>query len=1036
MLNGLIKWSIQNRFLVIVLAIGLLVGGSYMATQAQLDVLPEFAPPQVIVQTEAPGLVAEEVEALVSLPLETALNGTANVALVKAISQPGISVITVIFKYGTDIYLARQLVNEKIQLSLPRLPRIVGPPIMLPVMSVVGDILKIGLTSNTVSLLDLRTIADWDIRNRVLAVPGVARVLVMGGDLKQFLVLVHPDKLKSNNITLDDVRNAVEKANHVSAGGVLVTADQQLPIRGVGRVTDINELADSVIMTRGATPLLLKHVASVSIGPAFRFGDAIINGNRGVYIVVSKQPWADTLEVTRNVQTAINQLQKGLPDGIKVTYIFRQADFIEKSIHNVLSAIFTGGVLVVIILLLFLLNWRTSIISLTAIPLSLLTAIAVIKWTGGSLNTMTLGGLAIAVGEVVDDAIVDVENVYRRLRENKLASHPEPVLRVVYKACREVRSSVVYATFIVALVFLPVFMLSGVEGRIFTPLGFAYIIATLASLLVALTVTPAMCAYLLTTRGAIPSTEPWTVSKLQETYARLLHRVLAKPKAVIFASLAMLIASLCLLPFMGQTFLPEFREDNLIIAATGLAGQSLEATDRMGVALERKLLEHPEVQAVAQRVGRAELDDDAGGPHFSEFDIRLKESNRPLSAILKDLRGHLNEVPGIAFDVGSFIAHRMDDVLSGGTRADIAIKIFGPDLPTLRELASEITTIVKTVPGTVDARPEAQVLMPQVIVSIDRQRAARYGLTAADLSKSIETAFNGNVVSQVLESQRMFGLKVWYDEQSRHNLDLIKATLVDTPSGARVPLSALATIEIGDGSSAVIRENAARRIVVQANAQGRDVVSIVNEIREKINKKVAMPTGYYIVYAGQYEAQQDASRSLFWTSALAFLGILLLLQRGFASWKATLLVISNLPLATIGGIIAVALTGNVISIGSMIGFISLFGISTRNSILLVTHIKSLIESGVSFDEAVFKGSLDRLAPVLMTALAAALGMLPLAVWGGTGRELEQPLAVVIVGGLITSTALTLLVIPALFEVFMRPAVQAKSEHDELTAKTF
>lgn len=1020
MLNRLIEWSLYNRFIVAVLAVILIISGCLVAGQSDVDVLPDFAPTYVMIQTEAPGLVAEEVEAMVSIPLESALNGTPGVTLVKSISQPGVSVVTVIFSYDSDPYVSRTLVAERIQMVLPRLPSVVGPPVMLPMMPAVGDILKIGLVADQTSPMTLRTLADWDIRNRILSVPGVARVLVFGGEEKQYQVLVHPGKLKSYAVTLDQVRQAVEKANVAAPGGYLVAPDRQLTIRGIGRVADVSELGNSVIISRQGTPVLLKHVASVQVGPAFKIGDAVINGRPGVEIVVTKQPWVNTLEVSKRVERALDDIKKSLPDDVQVIYIFRLATFIEKSIQNVLSAIATGGALVVVVLLFFLLNWRTSIISLTAIPLSLLSAVMAIKFAGGSINTMTLGGLAIAVGEVVDDAIVDVENVYRRLRENKRAAYPRPPLMVIYAACTEVRSSVVYATFVVALVFLPVFTLSGVEGRIFCPLGFAYIVATVSSLLVALTVTPAMCMYFLGRGKAIPAGEPFTVTKIKQVYTSILDRVMDRPRVVLVAAAAIFLAAISLVPLMGQTFLPQFRELNLIVSATGLAGQSLESSVRMGIALERKLLEHPDVVAVGQRAGRAELDDDAGMPNFSEFDVQLKETRRPLSEILADIRGHLNEVPGVVYDVGSFISHRMDDVLSGGTRAQIAIKIFGPDLTTLRSLAAQVERVLRGVPGTVDVRPEALVMVPEVHVKVNRSQSARLGLTADDVARDLRTAFNGKITSQVLEGQRLFDLNVWFDEASRHNLDLIKSTLIDTPIGARVPLSQVAEIEVKEAPNAVIREHVMRRIVVQANTTKRDVIGIVNQARKRIDKEVTLPAGYYIVYAGEYEAQQEALRRLGWTSMLAFVGILLLLYRGFGSMKSTLLIVSNLPLATIGGIIAVALTGNVISLGTLVGFISLFGISTRNSILLVSHINALLQAGTPFDEAVHQGCLDRVSPVLMTAMTASLGMLPLAVLGGTGRELEQPLAVVIVGGMVSSTALTLLVIPALFEVFMKP----------------
>lgn len=1033
MFNQLIEWSLHNRFIVILLALLLGGFGGYACLNTSLDVLPEFAPPQIILQTEAPGMVAEEVETLVSMPLESVLNGTPGVSLVKSVSMPGISNITVIFNYGQDIYRARQMVNERIQMVTSRLPQSVGPPTMLPVMSVVGDILKIGLASDKTSPIELRTLADWDIRNRILAVPGVSRVLVMGGDQKQFQVLVRPEKLKALNITLRQVQDAVQQANVAAPAGYLSTPDQQLSIRGMSRTSSLEELADSVVTTRGGVPVLLKHVARVEAGPAFKYGDAVVNGSPGIELIVSKQPWVDTLDVTKRVEAAMATLKENLPPDVHVFYIFRQADFIERSISNMLSAILTGGVLVVVVLLLFLLNMRTAFISLTAIPLSLLSAILVIKGTGGSINTMTLGGLAIAVGEVVDDAIVDVENVYRRLRENKKRPDPKPVLLTIYEACREVRSSVVYATFIVAMVFLPVFTLPGVEGKIFSPLGTSYIIATLCSLVVALTVTPALCWYFLGGFYTVSAREPVTVHALKQIYGGTLRNFLHRPGMVLTAAVAVFLASISLVPFMGQAFLPEFKENNLIIAATGLPGQSLTATTRMGIAVERALLDHKEVAAVGQRAGRAELDDDAGGPNFSEFDVKLKDTAGPLLPLLSDIRSHLNELPGIAFDIGSFISHRMDDVLSGGTRADIVIKIFGPDLGQLRSLAAQVSSILKTVPGAVDVRPESQLLVPEVRVKIDRAAAARFGLTSQDLADAMETAFNGRVVSQVVQNQKLFGLKIWLEEEYRHNLDQIKRLQVDTPVGARIPLSELASIEVIDGPNAVIRENVARRIVVQGNMSGRDIVSIVNDAKQKIRKEVVVPPGYYIEYAGQYEAQQTASQMLLWMSLLSLIAILVLLERGLHSWKLTFLVISNLPLAAIGGIIAVALTGNVVSIGSLIGFISLFGISTRNSILLVSHTNDLIQSGVPFEEAVYRGALDRLAPVLMTAMTAGLGMLPLAVLGGPGRELEQPLAVVIIGGLVSSTLLTLIVIPALFKLFLKPYRTGPAELADHTA---
>jgi CzcA family heavy metal efflux pump len=760
----------------------------------------------------------------------------------------------------------------------------------------------------------------------------------------------------------------------------------------------------------------MKHIAQVTVAPAFKIGDAVIDGKPGVELVISRQPSSNTLDVTARLQTALAEIKRGLPADVHMTMLFRQASFIEKSITNVLSAIGIGAILVVLVLLLFLVSWRTAVISLTAIPLSLLSAVLLIKMFGGSVNTMTLGGLAIAVGEVVDDAIVDVENVYRRLRENKLRGYPKSTIRVIIDACKEVRSAVVYATFIVALVFLPVFCLQGTEGKIFAPLGYSYVIATLSSLLVALTVTPAMCYLLLRDKRTIAMEEAPLMRHFKRGYSSLLERSLRYPRIVLAVGITMFMGALTLLPLMGQEFLPRFQEENLIVAIIGMPGQALSATTRMGTAVEKELMKHVNILSVGQRAGRAELDDDAGAPNFSELDLQLKPSNHPLQAIIEDVRSHLDEVPGISYDVGSFIEHRMEDVLSGGTRAQIAIKVFGSDQPTLRHLASTVAHELKSVKGAVDVRIEPQVMVPEISVKINRVAAARYGVTAEALSRNLQTAFNGVVVSQVLDDNKLFDLKVWLDEKSRGNIDEIRNLLVDTSDGSLVPLYQIADVRITESPNSIVRENVARRIVVQANTSGRDVVSVVDDARKKLDA-LTMPAGYYLVYSGEYAAQREAAQRLLFASLGALVGILILLRQGLKSWRSTLLVASNLPLATVGGIVAVAMTGNVISIGSLIGFISLFGISTRNSLLLVTHINGLEDRGLSSREAIFHGALDRLGPVLMTASTAALGMLPLAVWGGSGRELEQPLAAVIVGGLLSSTALTLFVIPALFMLF-------------------
>lgn len=1027
MLNGLIRWSIANRFVVIVLAVILFACGIYLSSNANIDVLPEFAPPQVVVETEAPGMVPEQIEALVSIPLESTLGGMPGVESIRSLSMNGVSVITVIFSYGTDIYRARQLVSERLVIAGSGLPRSVNQPQMAPLMPAIGDVLKVGLLCDKTSLMDLRTLADWDIKNRLLSVPGVARVLILGGDEKQYQVLIDPRKLKSFEVTLGEVARACEKSNLIGPGGYLVTPDQQLSIQGVARIRTIKDLENSVITIRENTPVLLKHVARVIVGPAFKLGDTSINGHPGVYIYVTKQPGVNAVKLNRRLTRALEQMKTILPEDVQVLTIFDQAYFIDRSIKNVVESISLGGVLVVVILLLFLLNWRTSVISLTAIPLSIIAALVAIKFSGGTVNTMSLGGLAIAVGEVVDDAIIDVENVYRRLRENQALENPRPSHQVVYDACLEVRSAVVYATFIVVLVFVPVFTMPGVTGHIFSPLGFSYVVAILSSLFVALTVTPALCVYFLTRRGQLPSWEPWTVKRVREVYRSVLRVVVWRPGLVVAASVLLFVSSLVLLPFMGQDLLPQFREDSLIVTAIARAGQNLDSTVFMGANFEKTMLERPDVKSVAQWAGRAELDDMAGGPNFSEFDIQLKPSDSSLDTVLKDIRFHLNEIPGIVFDVGSFISHRMNEVLSGGTRANVVIKIFGPDLGVLRELAQESVAQMKTVSGAVDVRAEPQVVVKRVAITMDREKASRFGLTSEDFMSNVEIAYQGKIVSKVLDKQRLFDLKVWLDSPFRHNLDLIKATLIDTPSGARVPISEVAKVEVVEGPSVIVRENVTRRIVVQANTEGRDVVSVVNDIKKSLDKNVQLPQGYYIVYAGQYAAQQESTRNLLIVSLLTMVAILIVLRQGLGSWKLTLLVASNIPMAFIGGLVAVALTGNVLTLGSLIGFISLFGISTRNSILMVSHINDLREKGFGINKTVIEGALDRVAPVLMTALTAAFGMLPLAVMGGAGRELEQPLALVIVGGLVSSTALTLLVMPALFKLYLRSERADKSK---------
>lgn len=1032
-MNSLIFWSINNRWLVAIAAMILTAYGLIVSFSLPIDVFPDFAPIQVVVQTDAPGFAPEEVESLITLPLETALNGTPNVQMVRSISTTGLSVLTLIFEDGTNVFTARQLVAERIQGERERLPANSKEPVLMPITSAVGDILRIGLIpTGSTSLMDLHTRALWDVKRRIMSVSGVANVVLYGGEEKQYQVQVDPRALKDYGVTLEQVLAAARASNKNVPGGFLRTADSEYLIRGLGRIKSIEDLKKTVITARNGVPIVIGNVSTVEIGPAFKTGDGIINGKQGVILSITKQPWANTLKTTQAVEKTLESIKTVLPADVQLVSTFRQADFIEAAIHNMLEALLFGALLVVIVLFIFLQNWRTVLISLTAIPLSLLAAIIALKLQGATINTMTLGGLAIAIGEVVDDAIIDVENVYRRLRDNNKKATPLPLVTVIFNASREIRSSVVYATFIVALVFLPIFSLSGLEGKIFAPLGLSYIIAIVASLVVALTVTPAMCMLLLSGQKHLPDHEPQAVRGLKRLYQPLLNLSLKYPRAVILGSALLFITSLLPLCYIGTEFLPHFDESNLIVAANSTPGTSLDLTTKTGKSITAHLAADKSVLAAGQRAGRAQGSDDYGSSNFSEFDIRLKPGINEKTKVKAHLREDLANVPGLVVNVGSYISHRMDHVLSG-VNAAVAIKIFGPDLDVLHRSADEVEKLVASVPGAVDVQIEPIMPIPQIAVQIDREKASRYGLNIDNLTTTIEAAFNGVIVSQVVEQQRTFDLMVRFKPENRSSVDAISATLVDTPSGARLPLSMVADINTGSSPNTLRHENSSRYVVVQANVSGADLGSVIETIRTRITQNVHLPSGYYVVYGGQFEAQEKASRQLVLLSLLSVIGIYLLLVAAFKSTRAALLVLANLPLALIGGIWAIVLSGSVMSIGSLLGFITLFGISTRNGIMLVTHFKDLITQGNELDDAISKGALDRLSPVLMTALTASLGLLPIAILGGTGRELEQPLAVVILGGMFSSTLLTLLLIPALFKTVGKSALH--QNHKPLSHQT-
>lgn len=1025
MLNNIVKWSISQRWLVVIACIIISLWGIRVLTQMPLDVFPAFAPPQVEIQTEAPGLAPEEVESLVTRPIESAINGTPGVENVRSSSAVGISVVRVVFGWDTDVYRARQLVTERLQQAQSQLPQGVEVPQISPVSSPLGAVIKYAITAETTPLMEVRRIVDWQVKNRLLAVPGVTQVVIFGGDIRQYQVLVDPDKLKAFDVSLEEVAEATEKANVNAPGGFLINPDQELLVREVGRIQSIDELKRSAITARNGTPILLGQVADVKIGAELKRGDGYLNGQKAIVIVVNKQPAADTPTVTKAVEAAMEELKASLPKDVKVTTTFRQETFIEASVENVEEALRDGIIIVSVVLILFLMNWRTVIISLSALPISLLLGMVVLNFAGQGINTMTLGGLAVAIGSVVDDAIVDMENVYRRLRENQQAGTPIPPLEVVFNGSVEVRVSVLFSTVIIAVVFAPIFALSGVEGRIFTPMGVAYLLCIIASTLVALTLTPALCALLLV-RRRLPPDETWIAHKSRQLYQPALIFAIQRPKIVLIAAAASFIASMLVLPTLGQVFLPEFQERSLVLATSLYPGVSLDTTNQADFVVQDALKNDKRFEVLQLRSGRAPGDSDVGGVNFAEMDVELSEEGaKDREASVEVLRKEFNKIPGVAVNIGGFISHRMDEVLSG-VRSAIAVKIFGPDLTQLRTIGQQVEAAMSNIPGVVDLQLEPQVPIKQVQIQFDRDAASRYGLRVGDLAETIETALNGRVVSQVLEQQQVFDLVVWLTEPARKDLDTIRNLLIDTPTGQKIPLAQVATVDYGTGPNTINRENVSRLIVVSANAQGRDLGSVIKDIRARVQQQVQLPGGYYIQYGGQFQAQEKATQTLLVAGGLAFVVITLLIYFAVKTIPAALMIMINLPLAMVGGVFSVAIGGGIISVASMVGFITLFGVATRNGLLLVDNYNNRLAEGIPLKEVIVEGSMERLVAILLTALSSALGMVPLVIGSGAGKEILQPLAVVVLGGLFTSTALTLLVLPALYSQFGRFLVPKKS----------
>ncbi|MBX9789057.1 MAG: efflux RND transporter permease subunit [Pirellulales bacterium] len=1073
MLNSIIAASLKNRMLVLAGGLVLVCYGGYQATQLPIDVFPDLNRPTVTIMTEAHGLAPEEVETLVTLPIESAMNGATNVLRVRSASGIGISVVWVEFDWGTDIYVDRQIVAEKLQLVRARLPKDTNP-IMTPISSIMGEIMLVGLQSTgATSPLELRTIADWTIRRRLLALGGISQVTVMGGELKQYQVLTSPARLAHYDMTLNELTQAVSRSNAVSGGGFLLSKNQEALIRIVGRATTLADIESTVVRPGEDLPVTVRQVADVRFAGRVRRGTGSIGARPAVILSIQKQPGADTLALDERIAAALDEIQGTLPPDVKIQqHIFRQANFIKVAIANVQEAIRDGAIWVIVILFIFLWNLRTSIITLAAIPLSIIVTVLVFRLFGVSINTMTLGGLAVAIGELVDDSIVDIENIYRRLKENRQLAQPANPLRVIYLASCEVRGSIVYATLIVVLVVMPLFSLPGLEGRLFAPLGLSYVVTLLASLGVSLTITPVMASYLLPQAKFLEHAhDPFLLRWLKRLDARLLHFALGHAKAVLAVAVVLVAASIASLLWMGGEFLPPFNEGTLTIGAQAPPSTSLQESDRLGTLIETSLLAVPEVTHVSRRTGRAELDEHAENVNFSEIDVGLVESHRPRpgvffavvravpglhawgvehvgrprEAVLDDVRDRLSAVPGVLCNIGQPISHRLDHIMSG-IRAQIAVKLFGQDLAILRAQADEIRDLMAKVPGVVDLQVEPQVEIPQVRITVRRDEAIRYGVSPADVAHVLETALQGTTVSEVLDGQRTFELVVWFDERARNDIDLIRSTQISTPSSARIALGSVAEVLETTGPNTINRERVLRRIVIQANASGRDLQSVVEDIQQGVKAQVlpTLPAGYFVEFGGQFEAQRQANLRLLGLSTFSIAGIFLLLIKGLGSWRAAVQVMINIPLAAIGSVLALLLTNwpsgealwaapfwqwprvwveaTSLSVAHWVGFITLVGIVCRNGIMMISHYIHLMRyEGEKFDEQMItRGSLERLAPVLMTALTAMIGLVPLALGAGqTGKEILHPLAIVVIGGLLSSTLLDQLVTPALFFKFGR-----------------
>ena len=1025
MLNRIIKLSLRNRLVVLLGAVLLLIAGLYTAKNTDVDVFPDLNAPTVVVMTEANGMAPEEVERLVTFPIETAVNGATGVRRVRSSSTTGFSVVWVEFDWGTDIYRARQIVSEKTAVVEEMLPDGVGSPTLGPQSSILGELMFVSLTADSTSLQDLRTIADWTVRPRLLATGGVAQVSVLGGEVREYQILLNPGRMRHYGVSLDEVCEAVDGMNGNVAGGILYEYGNEYIIRGVLASDNVGTLAGSLVKTTASGPVLLGNVAEVKIGNSRpKMGTASHDGKPCVMVTVTKQPNTSTVDLTAKIDTVLMELGKTLPRDVKVSSdIYRQERFINSSIDNVMKSLYEGGLFVVIVLFLFLMNVRATVISLITIPLSLLVSVLTLHLLGLTINTMSLGGMAIAIGSLVDDAIVDVENVYRRLREN--SSLPpgfrQSTLTVIFNASKEVRLPILNSTLIIVASFVPLFFLSGMEGRLLVPLGIAFVTALGASTLVALTLTPVLCSYLLA--GRRPSsgkllTEPYVARKLKTVYGRLLGRALTRHRQVLAVTAVLTVVAIVGFATLGRSFLPPFNEGSFTIGVSTLPGISLEESDRIGHRVEEALLAIPEVQTVGRKTGRAELDEHALGVNDSELEVPFVLGDRSKQEVMDDIRARLGAIPGIAVEVGAPVTHRIDAMLSG-TRANIAIKVFGPDLGTLYSLGKQIEEAVKDIDGIADLNVERQVERPQLRIEPRREMLARYGVTLPQFARMVGVLLGGQVVSQVYEGEKSFDLTLKVADADRMTAADIAAITVDA-NGAKVPLGTLANITSAMGPNTINRENVARKLVVSANVSGRDLLGVVNDIRKRIDAEVAMPEDYHVEYGGQFESERTASRTLLVTSVFSIAAIFLLLFNEFRSVRQASVILLNLPLALIGGVLVLWLSGGVVSIPATIGFISLFGIATRNGMLLVSRYNDLRAEGYTLTESVMHGSIDRLNPILMTALSSALALVPMALGGELpGNEIQSPMAKVILGGLFTSTLLNAFIIPIMYLLINR-----------------